>query len=67
MKSTVGPSMLAAMPPTQSICATFLPARSAALAIVSAWSTPAAENDVRSENASPPRKKVLLVEPCSAG
>ena len=56
VKSTVGPSMFAAAPPTQSICATFLPARSAALAIVSACSAPAAENDVRFENASPPRK-----------
>ena len=46
MKSTVGPAMFAAAPPTQSICATFLPARSAALAIVSACSTPAAENAV---------------------
>ena len=33
--------MFAAAPPTQSIWATFLPSRSAALAIVSAWSTPA--------------------------
>ena len=39
--------MFAGMPPTQSICATFLPARSAGLAIVSAWSTPAPENEVR--------------------
>ena len=67
MKSTVGPAMFAAAPPTQSICATFLPARSAALAIVSACSTPAAENAVRFENASPARKKVLFVEPCSDG
>jgi hypothetical protein len=36
VKSSVGPLMFAAAPPTQSICATFLPARSAALAIVSA-------------------------------
>ena len=59
--------MFAAAPPTQSICATFLPARSAAFAIVSAWSTPAAENDVRFENVSPVRWNVLFVEPCSDG
>ena len=67
MKSTVGPLMFAAAPPTQSIWATFLPARSAALAIVSACIVPAAENDVRFENASPERKYVLFVEPCSDG
>jgi hypothetical protein len=67
VKSTVGPLMLAAAPPTQSIWATFLPARSAALAIVSAWRTPAAENEVRFEKVSPLRKYVLLVEPWSAG
>src|SRR6476659_1236126 len=67
VKSTVGPSIFAAAPPTQSICATFLPARSAAFAIVSAWSTPDPENEVRFENVSPLRKKVLFVEPCSDG
>src|SRR6266540_149393 len=64
-KSTVGPAIPAARPPTQSIWATFFPARSAALAIVSAWRMPAPENDVRFENASPVRWKVLFVEPCS--
>src|SRR6266516_7531418 len=59
--------MLAGMPPTQSIWATFFPARSAALAIVSAWSTPAPENELRFEKTSPERKNVLLVEPCSDG
>src|SRR5262245_12225304 len=59
--------MPALRPPTQSTWATFLPARSAAAAIVSAWSTPPAEKDVRLENVSPERKKVLLVEPCSLG
>src|SRR4029453_2917326 len=67
VKSTVGPAMFAAAPPTQSIWATFLPARSAALAMVSAWRTPAPENDVRLLNASPARKNVLFVEPCSDG
>ena len=66
-KSTVGPAMFAARPPTQSIWATFLPARSAAFAIVSAWSTLAPAKLVRLLNVSPVRKKVLLVEPCSAG
>src|SRR6185503_19832263 len=58
---------IAAAPPTQSIWATFLPARSAAFAIVSAWSTPAPEKEVRFAKPSPVRKKVLLVEPCSLG
>src|SRR5712691_838053 len=57
--------MPAFRPPTQSTCATFLPARSAAAAIVSAWRIPGAENDVRFENTSPERKNVLFVEPCS--
>src|SRR6266511_4103156 len=67
VKSTVGPLIPAARPPTHSTCATFLPARSAALAMVSAWRTPAPENDVRLENRSPVRWNVLLVEPCSPG
>ena len=54
-KSTVGPLMPAARPPTQSTCATFLPARSAALASVSAWRTPVPEKLVRFENTSPAR------------
>src|SRR5919201_5001071 len=66
-KSTVGPAMPDCRPPTQSTCATFLPARSAAAASVSAWSTPAPENDVEFANASPVRWKVLFVEPCSLG
>src|SRR5262249_6634564 len=59
--------------PTQSIEATFLPARSAAAPMVSAWSTidlPAessAENDVEFANESPVRWKVLFVDPCSDG
>src|SRR5262245_59473681 len=59
--------MPAARPPTHSIWATFLPARSAALAIVSACNTPAPENDVRLLNVSPERKNVLFVDPCSDG
>src|ERR671932_2043902 len=66
-KSTVGPAMPDCLPPTQSTCATFLPARSAAAASVSAWSTPAPENEVELANASPVRWKVLFVEPCSLG
>src|SRR5512143_4335190 len=67
-KSTVGPAMLAFAPPTHSICATFLPARSAAAASVSACRIPRAENDVLLlKELSPVRKKVLLVEPCSPG
>src|SRR5205814_7426617 len=66
-KSTVGPAIFAFRPATHSICATFLPARSAALAIESACSTPAAENEVRFENVSPVRKNVLFVEPFSPG
>ena len=46
-KSTVGPLMPAFAPPTQSIWATFLPARSPAAASVSAWSVPEAEKLVR--------------------
>src|SRR6266516_489166 len=66
-KSTVGPWMSAARPPTHSICATFLPLRSAAFAIVSACRTPVPENDVRFPKASPLRWNVLFVEPCSPG
>src|SRR5262245_30005199 len=66
-KSTVGPLIAALRPPTQSIWATFLPARSAALAIVSACRTPAPENDVELLKTSPLRWKVLFVEPCSLG
>jgi hypothetical protein len=55
-KSTVGPAMPDETPPTQSIWATDLPARSAAAASVSAWREPAPENDVRFENESPVRK-----------
>jgi hypothetical protein len=47
VKSTVGPTMPALAPPTQSIWATFLPARSAAAAIVSACSVPSPEKLVR--------------------
>ena len=66
-KSTVGPAMLAFRPPTHSIWATFLPARSAAAASVSACRTPAPENEVELANASPVRWNVLFVEPCSPG
>src|SRR5215211_2537065 len=55
------------MPPTQSIEATFFPARSAAAPIVSACRTPAPENEVEFANESPPRWNVLFVEPCSDG
>src|SRR5712691_3581833 len=67
VKSTVGPATPAERPPTQSTCATFFPARSAALAIVSACRAPVEENDVELPNASPMRWNVLLVEPCSLG
>jgi hypothetical protein len=67
VKSTVGPLIPARRPPTHSTCATFRPARSAAFAIVSAWRTPAPENEVRLENVSPVRWKVLFVDPCSLG
>jgi hypothetical protein len=60
--------MPAFAPPTQSTCATFLPARSAAAPIVSAWSVPSAENAVRLlKFPSPTRWYVLFVEPCSPG
>jgi hypothetical protein len=67
-KSTVGPmTSVADRPPTQSTCATFLPARSAAAASVSAWRTPSAENEVPRVKSDPVRWNVLLVEPCSLG
>src|SRR6266536_5728455 len=67
-KSTVGPLMAALRPPTHSIWATFLPARSAALAIVSACRIPVVENEVELLKLdSPVRWKVLFVEPCSPG
>jgi hypothetical protein len=44
-----------------------LPARSAAFAIVSAWRTPAPENEVELLKRSPVRWNVLFVEPCSLG
>src|SRR6266511_1341094 len=59
--------MAAGTPPTQSIWATVLPARSAEFAMVSACRTPAPENDERLLNVSPVRKKVLFVEPVSLG
>ncbi len=68
VKSMVGPVMPELAPPTQSIWATFLPARSAAAASVSACRAPRAENDVRLLKApSPIRWYVLFVEPCSLG
>src|SRR5262245_48777901 len=61
-KSTVGPAIPACAPPTHSTWATFLPARSAAAAMVSACSTPGPENDVRLlKLPSPTRWKVLFV------
>src|SRR5262249_46181682 len=67
-KSTVGPAMPALRPPTHSIWATFLPARSAAFAIVSAWRIPGVANDVLLlKLLSPVRWNVLFVEPCSDG
>src|ERR671924_1453077 len=69
-KSTVGPAkprLLAWIPPTQSTWVTFLPARSADSAIVSACRTPAPEKLVRFEKLSPVRWNVLFVEPCSPG
>src|SRR5512135_2198733 len=65
-KSTVGPAIPELAPPVHSICATCFPARSAAAASVSACRMPA-EKEVRLLNASPLRKNVLLVEPCSPG
>src|SRR5262245_24301747 len=67
-KSTVGPAIPAFAPPTHSTCATFLPARSAAAARVSAWSVPGVEKLVRLlKLPSPVRWYVLFVEPCSDG
>src|SRR5260370_931107 len=66
-KSTVGRAIVELMPPTQSTWATFLPARSAAAASVSACRTTEDEKEVRLLKASPVRWKVLLVEPCSPG
>src|SRR5262249_47885696 len=67
-KSTVGPLIPALRPPTHSTWATFLPARSAAAASVSAWTMPGVENEVLVlKTLSPVRWKVLLVEPCSDG
>src|SRR4029450_10732577 len=55
-------------PPTHSTWATFLPARSAAAAIVSAWSVPSAEKLVRLlKLLSPVRWYVLFVGPSSLG
>src|SRR5215510_6375729 len=67
-KSTVGPVTTDCAPPTQSTWATFLPARSAAAASVSAWSVPGVENEVRLlKLPSPIRWYVLFVDPCSLG
>ena len=52
-KSTVGPSMAPTRPPAHSICATFLPPRSAACARVSAWTTPVSNAAVRLPNGWP--------------
>jgi len=58
-KSTVGPAKprwLAWAPPTQSIWATFLPARSAASARVSAWSVFAEEKLVEALKSATPAR-----------
>ncbi len=52
-------------PPAHSTWATFLPPRSAAWAIVSAWSTPESKDEVRLVNGAPFTWKVLFVEPCT--
>ena len=54
-------------PPAHSICATFLPPRSAAWAIVSAWSTPGSKAAVRLPKGWPLTWKVLFVEPATPG
>ncbi len=54
-------------PPAHSIWATFLPPRSAACAIVSAWSTPGSNAAVLLPNGWPFTWKVLLVEPVTPG
>jgi hypothetical protein len=60
--------MPAFRPPVHSICATFLPARSADAASVSAWRIPEAEKEVLLlKLESPVRKNVLFVDPCSLG
>src|SRR5215208_6383754 len=59
--------MLAWRPATQSSWATWRPARAAAEAIESAWSTPVDEKLVAREKSVPVWWKVLLVEPCLLG
>src|SRR5215212_3650398 len=59
--------MLAWRPATQSSWATWRPARSAAEAIESAWSTPVDVKLVAREKSVPVWWKVLLVEPCWLG
>src|SRR5215218_6525496 len=59
--------MLAWRPATQSSWATWRPARSAAEAIESAWSTPGDVKLVAREKSVPVWWKVLLVEPCWPG
>ena len=59
--------MVPTRPPAHSICATFLPPRSAAWASVSACSTPAPANDVELANGSPFLWNVLFVDPCTPG
>ncbi len=57
--------MTAKRPPAHSICATFLPPRSAACARVSACNTPGSKAAVRLPKGAPLMAKVLLVEPCT--
>ena len=66
-KSIVGPSITAPRPPAHSICATFLPSRSADWAIVSAWSTPGASPLVERVKSVPLMWKVLFVVPVTPG
>ena len=67
-KSSVGPLIAPLRPPAHSICATFLPPRSAACASVSAcrmFCAPKAA--VEFENAEPLMWNVLLVDPWTPG
>src|SRR3954465_13936360 len=63
----VGPWIVALAPPAHSICATFLPPRSAACARLSALSTFALNAEVLFANTPPLMWNVLLVEPWTPG
>ena len=66
-KSITGPARLWVREPTHSTEATFLPARSAACWIVSAWRIEAPRLVRLKKLPSPVRWNVLFVDPCSPG